>query len=182
VLAFADSQGGINIVNSDTGSGMLRTHVAAAARELAWSSDGTRLLALLGDRIEIYTAVGRRLQTISPPANQTVSDLVPAPKGQQVAFTGYDSRTGTSSVLLADVGGTSEPRTLFTGEGRFDGLAWSPDGRWLLVSWPDADQWLFLRAPDVRRVITVSSAAAEFDPGGNGERRFARIVSWCCAN
>jgi hypothetical protein len=181
VLAFADSQGRINIVNTDTGNGVLRTRVAAAARELAWSADGTRLLALLGERIEIYTAAGRRLRTISTPINQTASDLAPAPKGQQLAFTGYDARAGTSSVLLADVGGASEPRTLFTGEGRFDGLAWSPDGRWLLVGWPDADQWLFLRAPDVRRVLTVPSVGAEFDPGGTDEGRFARIVSWCCA-
>jgi hypothetical protein len=33
----------------------------------------------------------------------------------------------------------------------------------------------------VRRVLTVPSVAAEFDPGGSGEGRFARIVSWCCA-
>jgi hypothetical protein len=182
VLAFADSQGRINIVNTDTGSGVLvGTHVAAAARELAWSSDGTRLLALLGERIEIYTEAGRQIRTIPTPSGQTATDLAPAPEGRQLAFTVHDARAGTSSVLLADVGEPREPRTLFTGEGRFDGLAWSPDGRWLLVGWPDADQWLFLRAPDVRRVITVSSVAAEFDPGGSGEGRFARIVSWCCA-
>jgi WD40 repeat protein len=181
VLAFADSQGGLNIVDTDRGSGVLRTHVAAAAEELAWSSDGTRLLALLGDRIESYTAAGRRIRTISMPADRAASDLAPAPEGQQLAFTGYDARTGTSSILLADFDRAREPRTLFTGEGRFDGLAWSPDGRWLLVGWPDADQWLFLRAPDVRRVIAVSSVSVEFDPGGSGEGRFARIVSWCCA-
>jgi dipeptidyl aminopeptidase/acylaminoacyl peptidase len=180
VLAFADPQGRINIVNTDSGSGVLAgTHVAAAARELAWSSDGTRLLALLGERIEIYTEAGRRIRTIPTPSGQTASNL--APEGRQLAFTAYDARTSTSSVVLADVGGPSELRTLFTGEGRFDGLAWSPDGRWLLVGWPDADQWLFLRAPDVRRVLTVPSVGAEFDPGGTGTGRFARIVSWCCA-
>lgn len=182
VLAFADRQGGINIVNTDTGSGVLATHLAAAARELAWSSDGTRLLALLGERIEIYTEDLRQIRTIPTPSGQTASDLAPAPEGRQLAFTVYDASTETSSVLLADVGEAREPRTLFTGEGRFDGLAWSPDGRWLLAGWPDADQWLFLRAPNVRRVITVSSVAAEFDPGGSGESRFARIVSWCCAD
>jgi hypothetical protein len=106
--------------------------------------------------------------------------LAPAPEGQQLAFTAFDARTGTSSVLLVDTAGPGEPRTLFAGEGRFDGLAWSPDGRWLLVGWPDADQWLFLRAPDVRRVVTVSAVSSEFDPGGSGEGRFPRVVSWCC--
>lgn len=182
VLAFTDAQGRINIVNTDTGSGVLAgTHVAAPAKELAWSSDGSRLLALLGERIEIYTAAGRQIRTMPTPPGQTAANLAPAPEGRQLAFTVHDARTGTSSLLLVDMGATREPRTLFTGEGRFDGLAWSPDGRWLLVSWPDADQWLFLRAPDVRRVITIPSVAAEFDPGGTREGRFARIVSWCCA-
>jgi hypothetical protein len=182
VLAFADRRGRINIVNTDSGSGVLAgTHIAAPAREFAWSSDGTLLLALLGERIQIHTAAGRRVRTVPTPSGQTAGNLAPAPEGRQFAFTTYDARTVTSSVLLADVGEAREPRTLFTGEGRFDGLAWSPDGRWLLLSWPDADQWVFLRAPDVRRVLTFSAVTAEFDPGGSGEGRFARIVSWCCA-
>ena len=181
VLAFADREGRINIVNTDTGSGVLAgTHVAAPARELAWSSDGTRLFALAGDRIEVHNPAGRRTETIPTPGGQTASSLAPAPEGQQLAFTAFDARTGTSSVLLADIAGPGEPRALFTGEGRFDGLAWSPDGRWLLVGWPDADQWLFLRAPDVRRVVTVSAVSSEFDPGGSGEGRFPGVVSWCC--
>jgi hypothetical protein len=35
--------------------------------------------------------------------------------------------------------------------------------------------------PDVGRVLTVSAVTREFDPGGSGEGRFPRIVSWCCA-
>jgi WD40 repeat protein len=181
VLAFSDRQGRINIVNTDSGSGVLVTHAAAPARELAWSSDGTRLLALLGDRIEIHTAAARRVRTIRVPAGQTAGNMAPAPEGRQLAFTVYNARTGTSSVLLAGAGGSRKPRTLFSGEGRFEGLAWSPDGRWLLVGWPDADQLVFLRMPDVGRVITVSAVTREFDPGGSGEGRFPRIVSWCCA-
>jgi hypothetical protein len=182
VLAFADDQSGISVVNTDSGSGTLVTHLAAPARELAWSSDGMRLLVLLGERIEVRTAGGRRIRTIRTPFDQTASNLAPAPEGRKLAFTVHDARTDMSSVLLADVGGSRKPRTLFRGEGRFDGLAWSPDGRWLLVGWPDADQWLFLRAPDVRRVITTSAVTAEFDPGGSGQSRFPRIVSWCCAD
>jgi hypothetical protein len=182
VLAFADDRGGISVVNTDSGSGTLVTHLAAPARELAWSSDGTRLLVLLGERIEVRTADGDRIRTIRTPFDQTASNLAPAPEGRKLAFTVHDAGTDMSSVLLADIGGARKPRTLFRGEGRFDGIAWSPDGRWLLVGWPDADQWLFLRAPDVRRVITTSAVTAEFDPGGSGQRRFPRIVSWCCAD
>jgi hypothetical protein len=182
VLAFADSQNGISIVNTDSGSGTLVTHLAAPATELAWSSDGTRLLVLLGERIEVRTANGRRIRTIPTPGGQTSRHLAPAPKGRQLAFTGYDERTGSSAVLLADIGASRQPRILFTGEGRFDGIAWSPDGRWLLVGWPAADQLVFLRMPDVGRVITVSAVTREFDPGGSGQDRFPRIVSWCCAD
>jgi hypothetical protein len=182
VLTFTDNKGRISIADTDSGRLLAGIRVAGPTRELAWSADGTRLLALVGERVEIRTAAGRRTRTVPTPMGQTASNLAPAPEGRQFAFTTYDARTVTSSVLLADVGESREPRTLFTGEGRFDGLAWSPDGRWLLVSWPDADQWVFLRAPDVRRVITFSAVTAEFDPGGSGEDRFARIVSWCCAD
>jgi len=179
VLAFADDQGGINIVNTDTGSGVLRTHLGAPAKELAWSSNGTRLFVLTGKRIEIHTASARRTDAIPIPGGQVADNLAPAPARRQLAFTTFDGRTAESSVLLASPG--RAPRILFKGEGRFDGLSWSPDGRWLIVGWPEADQFLFLRAPDVRRVVTVSAVTREFDPGGSGEGRFPRIVSWCCA-
>lgn len=180
VLAFADDGGQINVVNTDSGSGFLVTRLAAPAKELAWTSDGRRLLVLADDRIEVRTTTGRRLQTIEGPPEQRMRYLAPAPSGRQVGFTVYDERTGSSAVLLADVGASREPRTLFTAEGRFESLAWSPDGRWLLVGWPDADQWLFLRAPDVRRVVTVSAVSTEFDPGGSGRGSVPRVVSWCC--
>ena len=180
VLAFTDDGGQLNIVNTDSGSGSLVTHLAAPAEELAWTSDGRRLLVLADERIEVSTATGRHLQTIEGPSGQRMGYLAPAPNGGQVGFTVYDEGTGSSAVLLADVDASREPRTLFTAEGRFEGLTWSPDGRWLLVGWPDADQWLFLRAPDVRRVVTISAVSKEFDPGGSGRGSFPRVVSWCC--
>jgi hypothetical protein len=90
----------------------------------------------------------------------------------------YDPAADASSVLVRERGGKT--RTAFTGSGRVAGIAWSPDGRWLLVGWPAADQWLFLRTAGGRQVVTASALTAEFDPGGSGQGRFPRIVSWCC--
>lgn len=181
VLAFVDRRGRIRILNADA----RRRAIVVATRtgvpgELAWSPDGRRLLALAGGRVEIYTAAGRRIEAIRTPPGRTARDLALAPERRQFALITYDTGTDTSSVLLAGLRGRAAPRTLFTGEGRFEGLAWSPNGQWLLVGWPDADQWVFLRAPSVRRVMTASGVAREFDPGGSGPGRFPRIVSWCC--
>jgi hypothetical protein len=75
------------------------------------------------------------------------------------------------------------PRTLFDGEGRFSGLAWSPDGRWLLAGWRAADQWVFIGSPGARRgepgarrVVTFSRITEQVDPGGG----FPRLEGWCC--
>jgi WD40-like Beta Propeller Repeat len=181
VLAFSDRQGRIEIVNTDTSAGtLLGTHVAAPARELAWSSDGRRLLALVGEStVQIWNARGQRLRSVAGPDGETLSDLTTAPDGQGFALIAFNPRTETSSVLLATGENPDAGSPVFSGAGRFDGIAWSPDGRWLLVGWPDADQWLFLRA-DVRRVVTVSAVSSEFDPGGSGQGRFPRVVSWCC--
>ena len=62
-------------------------------------------------------------------------------------------------------------RQLFAGPGRFEDLAWSPDGGWLLVGWRDADQWLFLR-PSSDRVRAVGHISRQFDPGATGKPPF----------
>jgi hypothetical protein len=67
----------------------------------------------------------------------------------------------------------SAARRVFAGAGRFDRIAWSPDGRWLVLSWESADQWLFIRSAAVREVIPVSGIADAFGPA-------AVPAGWCC--
>ena len=95
-----------------------------------------------------------------------------------------DSRDGVVGLSLTRPGRT--PRTLFDGEGRFSGLAWSPDGRWLLAAWRDADQWVFIAspgarrgAPGARRVITFSRITEQLDPADHAAG-FPRVEGWCC--
>ena len=69
------------------------------------------------------------------------------PSGRSVAVAG-----SSGGVVGISLGAVAEPaRKLFDGDGRFTGLAWSPDGRWLAAGWRDADQWVFVevagRAP-----------------------------------
>jgi hypothetical protein len=54
----------------------------------------------------------------------------------------------------------------------------SPDSRWLYFGWPAADQAVFLRTPGVRKIVTVSNIAEEFDPGGIGPAEFPHVAGW----
>ena len=91
--------------------------------------------------------------------------------------------TGTALALLLRRGERSEVAILdrgrfhrvFSGAGRFTGLEWSPDGRWLLVAWKDADQWVFIRSAHVRRIRAVSGISAQFGGGS-----FPTLAGWCC--
>ena len=67
------------------------------------------------------------------------------------------------------------------GVGRFGGVQWSPNGRWLLLTWRDADQWLFLRSAPARRLVAVSSIGRAFEPDRIGGARFPTAGGWCCA-
>jgi WD40 repeat protein len=180
VLAFADARNRVRIESTDEGRAVLtRKVLAAPLQDLVWSPDGNFLLALTtGNEHALYDAAGKQVGTIEQPRGQRMGAAAFAPGGGTIAYVTYDPANGVSSAALRDPRGKTQ--ALFTGAGRLDGIAWSPDGRWLLVAWPDADQWLFLRAPDVRRVVTVSGVSAEFDPGGSGGGSFPRVVSWCC--
>lgn len=83
---------------------------------------------------------------------------VPSPDGRRVA------------VVMRD-GVSVDGRRVFTGPG-VDGVAWSPDGRWLLLNWRGADEWVFLRTP-ARKLVTVANIRGTF-----GDE--VSIAGWCC--
>ena len=80
------------------------------------------------------------------------------------------TRAGRSEVGVAQTA-SGDRVPVFSGSGRIDDVAWSPDGRWLLLNWATADQWLFVRVP--AKKLAVSNIRATY----GAEATFA---GWCC--
>jgi hypothetical protein len=176
VLAYATPDGRVHVIDVDAGRELWSTAAGPAVTQLAWSSEGRRLLALsLGERQRIYNGRGRPAGALELAAGHVAVRAAFAPSGDALAYTQRDLSKGRSSLVLVE-GGSSH--TAFPAAGRLQDVAWSPDGRWLLVAWPSADQWLFLRAPGVRRIVAVPGIDREFDPGGTGPGAFPRIAGW----
>jgi hypothetical protein len=150
---------GVSLVEVDT----RRTRWTAPVRadRLAWSADGTRLLALGAGRYTTLSAAGKVLAT-GPAASAAF-----APRGHALAVV---RRTATGSELA--VGG----RLRFQGTGPFGDATWSPDGRWLAVPWPEADQLLFVRAAGPRTIEAAANVSAQFESASP-----PRLSGWCPA-
>ena len=178
-VAFSDRDGRITAADTDTGRARWRTRPGAIPRQLAWSPDGRRLIVLSATSLHVLDARGRtRSQTTLGPGRRPGALAIhPLGGAAAVAIHGTDGR---SEVLSYPLGRRGRPRKLFTGQGRFTDLAWSPDGRWLLVAWREADQLLFIRSDRVRKVNAVSNIGRQFDPAGSREATFPRIAGWCC--
>ena len=179
VLAYADGEGGVRVVDVDTRQELTRLPVLDDVQKLIWTGDGQRLVVLGGNgRVDVYRP-GRTDQRLWRSSEQTMRDVALDPSSRRLAATDFDRASGRSRVLLMPLEGGA-PRELTSVAGRLGEVAWSPDGRWLLVAWPDADQWLFLRMPDVSRIVTVSNVSREFDPGATGPGDFPHVAGWCC--
>jgi hypothetical protein len=142
-VAWVERDGHVRVADVDAARLLWRSPrpAPADARALSWSSDGRRLLAgrmtfdLTADTSRAIRVRGRLAAAAFPPAAGRPALL--------------ERRGGRSSLRLL---GSAEP--LIETKGRYEGLVWSPDGRWLLTRWDD--QWLYVRA-DGRRVVTAPS-------------------------
>jgi hypothetical protein len=159
VLAYVSTGGRVHVFAPGDGL-RWRSSVLPDPLELAWSSDGARLLALGRRELRVYSAAGALLQRRLVRGAQ---DAAFAPGSHRVALlTGGPVAGGRLTV---------DGRPVFSGPGRFSGLAWSPDGRWLLLGWTSADQWLFVRTVGAPKVLAAGGIAAQFDG-------FPRIEGW----
>jgi hypothetical protein len=168
LLAYADARGRISVVDTDSCTVSWRAAPIAGLRDLEWSTDGERLLAVSRSALTLFGVGSARPLAARPLARVAAA-----------AFDPHSHRIGVvrgRDVLILDgdrLGG--RPRRVFAGTGGFTDLAWSPDGRWLLVAWARADQWLFLRADGRGRVRAVGSIAEQFGGGP-----FPKLGGWCC--
>jgi hypothetical protein len=182
-LAYGDPNGRIVVVRTDDGRQLWRSASRMAPEQLLWTADGRRLISVSRRGIDVFGPRGGRLERISLPAGARPTAAALHPSDDRIAVALLNEATATSEVLGYRLGGSDSPspRRLFAGRDSFDGLTWSPNGRWLLVSWPAADQWLFVRATSVPRVRATSGIGAQFDPGGTRGEQFPSLGGWCCA-
>jgi hypothetical protein len=181
-LAFAAVDGRIVLVHTDSGAVRWRSEPGLEPpKELAWSEDGQRLLALGERSLRVLDGAGRELWSLGLPLGP--SGIAFARKSHRFFLLRWLPARGQSEVVLMQAEAQrGEERALYSAAGEFGDLAVSPDGRWLLVGWPNADQWLFLRL-DRLRVRAVSGVTEKF---GASERTgplasvFPSSLSWCC--
>ena len=141
---------------------------AGPVRSVAYSPDGSRLASGCAgtEPIRLWdAATGKHLRNLAG-HGATLFCAAYSPDGRRIAV------LRRADVLLYDARLRS-PRRLFAGAGRLEGLAWSPDGRWLLVGWSSADQWLFLRVSGAARLTAVSNVSAQLR-----SRTFPRVAGW----
>lgn len=179
VLAWASASGRVVVVQTDSGRTLWRTRAGEVPRSLAWTADGERLVAVFAGRVEIFGADGRRIRTVSVPADSRAASAAMHPSEPRLGLVAHRPTADRSEAVTVDLRSGQTSR-LFAGQGRFGAPAWSPDGRWLLLPWRDADQWLFLRSNRVSRIEAVSNVSRQFDPGGTGPAAYPRLSGWCC--
>jgi WD40-like Beta Propeller Repeat len=182
VLAYSDRGGTVNVISTDEGATRWSAAGSAASpAQLEWSADAERLIvvrSLEGGRLAlvVFDGDGRRLQYLELPGVPIEAAF--SPNDHRIALI---RRVGPRSELLVLDSDTLRRQTLvFSGQGRFSDVAWSPGGRWLLLGWHSADQWLFIRSADVSKVSAVSSLAVQFERRGTSGGAFPRIEGWCC--
>lgn len=168
VLAYATERGRVYVYD-EAGSVVWRSAPFSRPRLLAWSSDGTRLALVTADKVVVFA--GRSGRPLAVRFLRGVTDVAFAPGTHDLALV----RAREVLVLDADAP-RGRPQRVFAGAGVFEGVAWSPDRRWILVGWREADQWVFVRVAGKRRIEAVSRVSNQFESAS-----FPRIAGWCCA-
>lgn len=178
-LALVDGTGDVEVVDADTGRRLWRARPRAAPDELAWTADGTRLVAIAGGRLTLYSARGRRVGRGTLPAGETVDAVASAHAGADLALTVRPADGGGEDVVLLPAApALGAPRPLFQARGPLRGLSWSPDDRWLVTASPATDQWILLPTGTGSRPQAVSGIAGQFTIRGGPRAGVPTPAGW----
>jgi hypothetical protein len=153
-----------------------------APRELWWTADGRRLVAVTSREIRLHGARGRLLRRLPLPARLRAEGSAIDAAGRRLAIAASRADGRSSELLLYRLDRAAPPRQLLATRGLIEGLAWSIDGRVLVLGLPDANQWAFLRARGKGGFETVSRIYAQFAGGRPARARagaFPRPAGWC---
>ena len=171
VVAYVNATGRIRVVDTETGRLLWHSLRLPAVVELAWSGDGTRLLALTHRSLIVFGAHGQRIGRAFLPTDAVAAAF--GPGGHRIALLlRYPQR---SAVQMRDGDAPAAvSRLAFSADGRFGTLAWSPDGRWLLAGWQSADAFMFVTPAGRQRV--VADIARQL-----GAFPTVPEAGWCCS-
>jgi hypothetical protein len=172
-LAVVDRSGQGSLIEADSGRRLARMAGGPHAVALSWSADGRRLVIATSGGARVFSAAGRLLRTVRPPAGARIRAAAISPSGRRVAY--LVSQPGGPEEALLTPAGAGSGRVLVAGRALGD-LYFSPDGRWVLVGWHELDSWLFfaVAAPrtQVRQIAHVASRVGRGEPV---------VAGWCCA-
>jgi hypothetical protein len=183
VLSYVTAAGAVRTRRVDGGHTLWRTGAGSPTPlALEWSPRGDAVLVLRQSSVELLSGRSGQVQKtfgLRAGTRAVAADI--SPDGRTIALVRYRERARRSDVLLLSVRSSGwHPRSAFPGAGRYGGVRWSPNGRWLLVTWPAADQWVFLRSSAVRGLVAVSHIGRAFEPDRRGAARFPAAGGWCC--
>ena len=157
-------------------------------REGRFFPDGKSLLALSDEsgEVEFWRVPANG---VGPNAQLTTDgkvlrwDGIPAPDGAHVAHFDKDQQ-----LWVLDVASKQQKRVAVCGEGDFDDVTWSPDGKWLAYTAPDRNQMtrIYLYNVDSGKITPVTtdrydSASPEWTPDGKwlyflSNRNFVTVI------
>jgi len=180
VVGFVDGTGRAQVVEVDSKKTLWRSGALGQPLALAWSDEGTRLLALLPHSVAVFGHNGKRVGGVRIPGRGVALALQPETRRFAVLVR-YDGAQ-RSGILTFDADRLpGSKRLLFAADGTFQDLAWSPDGRWVVTGWRSADAWLFIGPGGEQKI--VSGIAGQLGSGTGTVRAFPAVASsgWCCS-
>jgi hypothetical protein len=174
-LVYASAKGRIVSIDADTGRRLWTPRpIPSTPKVLAFSVNGSRLLALTSQLATVFDGSGNPLGSVAARARQPFIDGALSPNGRTLAL--LSDRTIT---LVGWGAGPGMSQAVFTTRGGgLSQLAWSPDGQWLLATWPAADEWVFIHTSGTPSDQIVSHVSEQFRVAG--VKVFPRIDGWCC--
>jgi hypothetical protein len=186
VVAFSSGRR-IRIVEEDTPRLLGLTQPGPVPRELWWTADGRRLVAVSAEEIRVHGGRGRLLRRIALPRDVRATGSALDAGGRRLAVAVQETARRASEVLVyrLDGRGRAAPDRLYAGPGSIEGLTWSIDGRVLVLGLPEADQWLLVRPRARQPLGVVSGIRSKFAGGSSAAERataaFPRPAGWCYA-